>query len=100
MASFENPSSPNSKVPTPFSLDTEDIFELKNILWSVHGNFKNKTLENDRLLTEIEALKSRNEQLESDLVNQIEIQKECEKAKHTAKILNEKYSMLEKVLED
>ena len=40
-------------------------------------------------------LKSRNDQLEFDLVNQIEVPKECEKSKHTVKILEVKYSMLE-----
>ncbi|KAL8148605.1 hypothetical protein AgCh_005820 [Apium graveolens] len=70
MASFDTLASSNSKVSASFfSLDTEDISELKSIL--------------------------KNDQLESDLVNQIEFQKECEKVKHTTKILEAKYSMLE-----
>ncbi|KAL8126025.1 hypothetical protein AgCh_013353 [Apium graveolens] len=60
---------------------------------------KNKTLETDRLKTKIEILKSRNEQLESDLINQIELKKECDRAKHSVKILEARYSILEKDLE-
>ncbi|KAL8115556.1 hypothetical protein AgCh_022164 [Apium graveolens] len=101
MASFDAPAASDSNISNSFfSFDTEDISELKSILKSLHGNFKNKILENNRLLTENEILKSRNDQLESDLVNQIEIQKECEKAKHTTKILEAKYSMLENELEN
>ncbi|KAL8115933.1 hypothetical protein AgCh_022431 [Apium graveolens] len=101
MARFDAPTSSDSKVSTSFfSFDIEDISELKSILKSLHGNFKNKILENNRLLTENEILKSRNDQLESNLVNQIEIQKECEKAKHTVKILKAKYSMLDNELEN
>ncbi|KAL8125144.1 hypothetical protein AgCh_012717 [Apium graveolens] len=101
MASFDDPTSFESKVLTPFfSFDTEDISELKSILKSLHGNFKNKTLENDRLITEIEILKSRNVQLESDLINQIDLKKECERATHTVMILEARYRMLEKDLEN
>ncbi|KAL8121436.1 hypothetical protein AgCh_018239 [Apium graveolens] len=101
MASLDDPAISEPKVQTPFfSFDTENISELKSILKSLHGNFKNKTLENDRLITEIEILKSRNEQLESDLINQIDLKKECERAKHSLKILEARYSMLEKDLEN
>ncbi|KAL8125391.1 hypothetical protein AgCh_012907 [Apium graveolens] len=101
MASLDDPASFESKVQTPFfSFDNENISELKSILKSLHGNFKNKTLENDRLITEIETLKSRNEQLESDLINQIDLKKEFERAKHIVKILEARYSMLEKDLEN
>ncbi|KAL8132980.1 hypothetical protein AgCh_008446 [Apium graveolens] len=101
MASLDDPASSEFEVPTFFFFfDTEDISELKFILKSLHGNFKNKTLENDRLVTEIEILKSRNVQLESDLVNQIDLKKECERAKHTVKILEPRYNMFEKDLEN
>ncbi|KAL8118026.1 hypothetical protein AgCh_015791 [Apium graveolens] len=92
MASLDNPAASEPKVQTPFfSFDTENISELKYILKSLHGSFKNKTLENDRLITEIKTLKSRNDQLEFDLIHQIDLKKECERAKHTVNILESRY---------
>ncbi|KAL8088262.1 hypothetical protein AgCh_038152 [Apium graveolens] len=80
MASLDDPAASEPKVQILFfSFDTENIFELKSILKSFHGSFKNKTLENDRLITEIKTLKSRNDQLESDLIHQIDLKKECKK---------------------
>ncbi|KAL8114183.1 hypothetical protein AgCh_021150 [Apium graveolens] len=101
MASLDDHVASEPKVQTPFfSFDTENISELKSIFKSLHGSLKNKTLENDRLITEINTLKFRNDQLEEDLIHQIELKKECERAKHTVKILVARYSMLEKDLEN
>ncbi|KAL8116065.1 hypothetical protein AgCh_022524 [Apium graveolens] len=52
------------------------------------------------LMASFDTPSSSESKLESDIVNYIEIQKECEKAKHTAKILEAKYSMLENELQN
>ncbi|KAL8126077.1 hypothetical protein AgCh_013384 [Apium graveolens] len=86
-------------------MDSTD-FENEEICYTLMASFDapassdSKTVENNRLLTENKILKSRNDKLESDLVNQIEVQKECEKAKYTVKILEAKYSVLENELEN
>ncbi|KAL8111801.1 hypothetical protein AgCh_019480 [Apium graveolens] len=78
----------------------KDIDESMSLDDPAASEPKNKTLENDRLITEIKTLKSRNDQLESDLIHQIDLKKECKRAKHTIKILEARYSMLEKNLEN
>ena len=42
-------------------------------------SFKNQTLENDRLKLSNEELSKGNDHLETELVNMLEIQKECER---------------------
>ncbi|KAL8133942.1 hypothetical protein AgCh_009127 [Apium graveolens] len=80
----------NNKALITSSKNWMDSSDSKND--DTYYTLMNKTLETDRLITEIEILKSKNEQLESDLINQIDLKKECERAKHTVKILEARYS--------
>ena len=68
--------------------------KLKSFLKSLHINFKSQSLENARLITEMNDLKKRNKYLESELVCLKEVQEECEKSKHTQSLLTSKYESL------
>ena len=88
MVELEDASPTAEKVPqNAYSFDTDNIFELKSFLKSLHISFKSKSLEKSRLINEMTKLKKRNKFLESELVCLIEVQKECVKAKSNQSLL-------------
>ena len=61
MAEFEDASPIAEKVPqNAYSFDTDNLFELKSFLKSLHISFKSQSLENTRLINEMTELKKRN----------------------------------------
>ena len=99
MAEFEDVSPTDEKVPqNTYSFDTNNMFDLKSFLKSMHINFKSQSLENARLINEMTDMKNRNEFLESELVYLKEVQKECEKAKHIQSLLNSQCESLKEEL--
>ncbi|KAL8098849.1 hypothetical protein AgCh_031536 [Apium graveolens] len=65
------------KVPqTIFAFDTDDTFELRLFLKSLHVSYRDQTLENDRIKDENLDLKKRNDHLEYELIFMQETQKE------------------------
>ena len=73
--------------------------KLKSFLKSLHISFKSQSLENARLVNEMNKLKARNDHLEAELIVLIQTQDECKKAKHMEQQLNNKCAFLEKQLE-
>ena len=68
MAEFEDAYPIVEKVPQNiYNFDTDNMFDLKSFLKSMHINSKSQSLENARLKIEMTDLKSRNEFLESEL---------------------------------
>ena len=67
---------------TVYNCDLNSVSELRCFLNRLNTSFRNQSLENSRLTGENNDLKKRNDHLEAELVFLIEIQKECEKAKH------------------
>ena len=89
MAEFEDAAPITEKVPLNcYGFDIDNMSELKSFLKSLHMNFKNQSLENARLINELNDLKKKNEFLESELTCLTETQKECETAKHRQSIIS------------
>ena len=65
----------------------------------MNTSFRSQSLENSRLTSEVNDLKKRNDHLEAELVFLIEIQKECEKAKHNEQLMIQKCTYLQGQLE-
>ena len=65
----------------------------------MNTSFRSQSLENSRLTSEINDLKKRNDHLEAELIFMIEIQKECEKAKHNEQLMIQKCNYLQEQLE-
>ncbi|KAL8114696.1 hypothetical protein AgCh_021531 [Apium graveolens] len=87
------------KVPqTTLSFDTDDIYELRLFLKSLHVSFRDQTLENNRIKSENSVLKKRNDHLETELLSMLEIQKERDNVVHVKEKLLEKHAYLEKEL--
>ena len=73
---------PDKVHTTVYNCDLNSVSELRCFLNSLNTSFRSQSLENSRLISEANELKKRNDYLEAELVLLIEIQKECEKAKH------------------
>ncbi|KAL8155574.1 hypothetical protein AgCh_000820 [Apium graveolens] len=87
------------KVPhTTLAFDTDDIYELRLFLKSLHVSFRDQTLENNRIKSENSVLKKTNDHLETELLSMLEIQKEIDNAIYVKEKLLEKYAYLEKEL--
>ena len=55
MAEFEDASPTVEKVPqNTYSFDTDNMYDLKSFLKSMHINFKSQSLENAKLINEID----------------------------------------------
>lgn len=78
MANIDNSSEVfESKVPhSTLAFDTEDITELRLFLKNLHVSYRDQTLENERLKSEVLDVKKRNDYLEKELVQMLEVQKE------------------------
>ena len=78
MANMDNSTETvETKVPhSTLAFDTEDITELRLFLKTLHVSYRDQTLENDRLKSEILDVKKRNDYLEKELVQMLEVQKE------------------------
>ena len=100
MANVEDGSQSSETVPNiVYDFDTDNMSKLKSFLRSLHISYRSQSQENSRIISEKTELKKRNDQLEAELIFMIEIQKECDKAKHKEKILTVKLESLEKELE-
>ena len=83
MANVEAKVSLPEKVPNVnYNFDTDNMSKLKYFLKNLHLRFKSQTLENEIIKLSSKQLSERNDHLETELVKILEIQKECEKAKH------------------
>ncbi|KAL8119041.1 hypothetical protein AgCh_016517 [Apium graveolens] len=60
---------------TILAFDTDNIYELRLFLKSLHVSFRDQTLENNRIKSENSELKERNEHLEYKFLSMLEIQK-------------------------
>ncbi|XP_063948084.1 uncharacterized protein LOC135152180 [Daucus carota subsp. sativus] len=78
MANTDNSSEAfETKVPhSTLSFNTEDITELRLFLKSLHISYRDQTLENERLKSEVLDVKKNNDYLEKELVQMLEVQKE------------------------
>ena len=77
----EEPGTSDVKVPhTTHAFDTENIYELRIFLKSMHVSYRDQTLENERIKFENSDLIKRNDYLEKELVMMLEIQKEKDEA--------------------
>ena len=84
---------------TVYNCDLNSVSELRCFLNSLNTSFRSQSLENSRLTGEVNDLKKRNDHLEAELVFLIEIQKECEKAKHNEQLMIQKCTYLQGQLE-
>ncbi|XP_063948076.1 uncharacterized protein LOC135152172 [Daucus carota subsp. sativus] len=82
MANTDNNSeTAETKVPhSTFAFDTKDITELRLFLKSLHISYRDHTLENERLKSEILDVNKRNDFIKKELVQMLEVQKERDDA--------------------
>lgn len=98
MENFEEVTTHAEKVPKSlFKFDTENAYILRYYLKSLQFSFRNKFLENARLITKITKSKKRNDHLEAQLVSMMEIQEEYNKSKHMETQIEIKCDMLEEI---
>ncbi|XP_063948067.1 uncharacterized protein LOC135152165 [Daucus carota subsp. sativus] len=78
MANTDNSSGAvETKVPhSTLAFDTEDMTELRLFLKTLHVSYRDQTLENDTLKSEVLDVKKMNDYLEKELVQMLEVQKE------------------------
>ena len=93
------PATPDKVHSTIYNCDLNSVSELRCFLNSLNTSFRCQSLENSRLTSEANELKKRNDHLEAQLVFLIEIQKECEKAKHNEQLMIQKCTYLQGQLE-
>ena len=99
MANTDNNSESTAKVPhSTLAFDTEDITELRSFLISLHISFRDQTLENERLKSETLSVKKRNDYLEKELVQMLEVQKERDDAVIVKDELLKRYASLQSEL--
>lgn len=82
MENTENDYVPSSDPQTSFSYNTDNISELRLFLKKLHTSFKNLTLKNEGIETEMSELVKRNEHVEAELLFMLEIKKERDDAKY------------------
>ena len=90
---------PDKVHTTVYNCDLNSVSELRCFLNSLNTSFRSQSLENSRLTSEANELKKKNDHLEAELVFLIEIQKECEKAKHNEQLMIQKCTYLQGQLE-
>ncbi|KAL8104510.1 hypothetical protein AgCh_028654 [Apium graveolens] len=83
---------------TVLTFDTNDIYELKLFLKTLHVSYRDQTLENNGIKSENSELKKRNDHLDFELLSMLEIQKERDKGVYVKEKLLEKHAYLEKEL--
>ena len=99
MANTDNNSESPAKVPhSTLAFDTEDITELRLFLKTLHISFRDQTLENERLKSETLSVKKRNDYLEKELVQMLEVQKERDDAVIIKDELLKRYASLQSEL--
>lgn len=88
-----------TKVPhSTLAFDTTDICKLRLFLKNLHVSYRDQTLENERIKSESLDLRKRNNYLESELVQMLEIQKERDDAIIVKTELLKKHAYLESEL--
>ena len=89
MANADEPkASTSDKVHTKnYNCDLNSVSEMRCFLNSLHTSFRSQSLENSRLISEANELRKRNDHLEAELIFLLEIQKECDKAKHNEQLM-------------
>ncbi|KAL8125285.1 hypothetical protein AgCh_012825 [Apium graveolens] len=80
------------------AFDTNDIYELRLFLKSLHVSYRYQTLENNRIKSENSELKKMNDHLEIELFSMLEIQKERDNILYVKEKLLEKHAYREKEL--
>ncbi|XP_063949925.1 uncharacterized protein LOC135152763 [Daucus carota subsp. sativus] len=100
MANTDNSSETvETKVPhSTLAFNIEDITELRLFLKSLHISYRDQTLENERLKSEVSDVKKRNDYLEKELVQMLEVQKERDDAVIIKNELLKKHATLESEL--
>ena len=92
----ETKASTSEKVHTTnYNYDLNSVSEMRCFLNSLHTSFRSQSLENSRLISEANELKKRNDHLEAELIFLLEIQKECDKAKHNEQLMIQKCTYLQ-----
>ena len=81
---------PDNVHTTVYNYDLNSVSELRCFLNSLNTSFRSQSFENSILTSEANELKKRNDHLEAELVFLIEIQKECEMAKHNEQLMIQK----------
>ena len=80
---------------TNYNCDLNSVSEMRCFLNSLNTSFRSQSLENFRLISEANELKKRNDHLEAELIFPLEIQKECDKAKHNEQLMIQKCTYLQ-----
>ena len=86
---------PDKVHTTNYNCDLNSVSEMKCFLNSLHTSFRSQSLKNYRLISEANELKKKNDHLEAELIFLLEIQKECDKAKHNEKLMIQKCTYLQ-----
>ncbi|KAL8115209.1 hypothetical protein AgCh_021874 [Apium graveolens] len=87
------------KVPhSTLAFDTDDIHELRLFLKTLHVNYRDQILENNRIKSENSVLKKMNDYLETELLSMLKFQKERDNIVYVKEKLLEKHAYLEKKL--
>ena len=97
---YETKAATSNKVhSTIYNCDLNSVSEFRCFLNSLNTSFRSQSLENSRLISEVNELKKRNDYLEIELVLLLEIKKECAKAKHNEQLMIQKCTYLQGQLE-
>ena len=92
----ETKASTSDKVHTTnYNCDLNSVSEMRCFLNSLHTSFRSQSLENSRFISEANELNKRNDHLEAELIFLLEIQKECDKAKHNEQLMIQKCTYLQ-----
>ena len=92
----ETKASTSDKVHTTnYNCDLNSVSEMRCFLNNLHTSFRCQSLENSRLINEANELRKRNDHLEAELIFLLEIQKECDKAKHNEQLMIQKCTYLQ-----
>ena len=100
MANMDNSTETvETKVPhSTLAFDTEDKTELRLFLKTLHISFRDQNLETERLKSETLNVKKRNDYLEKELVQMLEVQKERDDAVIVKDELLKRYASLQSEL--
>ena len=86
---------PDKVHTTNYNCDLNSVSEMRCFLNSLHTSFRSQSLKNSILISEDNELKKRNDHLEAELIFLLEIQKECDKAKHNEQLMIQKCTYLQ-----
>ena len=90
---------PDKVHTTNYNCDLNSVSKMRCFLNRLNTSFRSQSLENSRLISEANELKKRNDHLEVELIFLLEIQKECDKAKHNEQLMIQKCTYLQVQLE-